>query len=438
MYAVGLGKLSKAAALLSEAISISIDAGLHRSADTYDLFDPIEDEIRKRTFWCVYMWDKQLSAHFGRPPMIRLRDCDIGEPAIIDDEYITREGIVTQPAGTESRMSAFVAIVRMMVVLESVLDILPSRQRVRDGSPFLMHASGMLYERRRHKDLREEEGLLEEIRRSVPTFWAHTSESLSSEDVLRVTQAVRLHCVEQYVRMLIHRQRLSIFVAERVRGGLLEEEAGEGEREAMVAAQGCALQIISSHLQVAAKGLMTYCKQSLLSDKANLTVAYADGVHVIHQLTQAGRTLVAVVVNCRGEKLQGMVEPALDGIRSCVGLLRRFSGRYVCGQRSGDLMEEFCRREYPVFCWCRSSLLTWAHVTAPNQSLRSPWSPSAQKARNSPGTARRGYVRSARRRRTRPTNRAATAEGRTTLAPRRFPPRSSLQIRPCLRLPRVL
>ncbi|CDO76206.1 hypothetical protein BN946_scf184819.g6 [Trametes cinnabarina] len=91
VYAVGLGRLSKAFALLAESVTLSIDAGLHRSADDYDLFDPVEDEVRKRTFWCVYLWDKQASAHFGRPPMLRLRDCDVGEPTIVDDEFITRD-----------------------------------------------------------------------------------------------------------------------------------------------------------------------------------------------------------------------------------------------------------------------------------------------------------------------------------------------------------
>lgn len=128
VYAVGLGKLSKAFALLAEAITLSIDSGLHRSADAYDIFDPIEDEVRKRTFWCVYMWDKQACAHFGRPPMIRLRDCDVGEPAIVDDEYITRDGINVQHADHESRMSAFVSCVRVFVVLESILDGPPFSQ----------------------------------------------------------------------------------------------------------------------------------------------------------------------------------------------------------------------------------------------------------------------------------------------------------------------
>jgi hypothetical protein len=326
VYAVGLGKLSKAAALLSEAITVSIDAGLHRSADTYDLFDPIEDEVRKRTFWCVYLWDKQLSAHFGRPPMIRLRDCDIGEPAVVDDEFVTRDGMLSQPTGTESRMSAFVAAIRIMVVMESVLDMPPPRHRTGDSSPFLLHAAGVLSGHMRPKDLREEESLLDKIHLSIPPYWAHTSETLASDDVIRVTQAVRLHCAEQFVRMLIHRHRFSNFVAERVYSGSMEEELGDIEREAMSASQACALQIISSHMQVAAKGLMTYY-----------------GVHVIHQLTQAGRTLLAILINCKSEQLQPLIQPGLDALRSCVALLRRFSGRYVCGQRSGDLMEEFCR-----------------------------------------------------------------------------------------------
>jgi hypothetical protein len=73
-------------------------------------------------------------------------------------------------------------------------------------------------------------------------------------------------------------------------------------------------------------------------------ICLLDGVHVIHQLTQTGRTLVAILLCCKTEDLQHLIPPALDGLRLCIGLLRRFSNRYVCGLRSGDLMEEFCRR----------------------------------------------------------------------------------------------
>lgn len=259
VYAIGLGKLSKAFALISEAITLSIDAGLHRSSDAYDVFDTIEDEVRKRTFWCVYMWDKQASVHFGRPPMIRLRDCDLGEPAIVDDEYITREGVGIQPSNVESRMSAFVICVRIFVVMESVLDVPPPRSFGND-SPFLARATQTLSGFKRHKDLRDEEALLDEVCRSIPAHWAHSVETMASDDVLRVTQAERLHCAEQFVRMLIQRHRFSEMVAEKAFNQTAAEDQSDAECEAMRVAHSCALQIVSSHLHIAAKGLMTYCE----------------------------------------------------------------------------------------------------------------------------------------------------------------------------------
>ncbi|PFH48818.1 hypothetical protein AMATHDRAFT_81612 [Amanita thiersii Skay4041] len=338
VYAVGLGRLSKAAALLGECVTMCIDAGLHRSADTWDLFDPIENEVRKRTFWCVYIWDKQLGAHFGRPPLIRLRDCDVPEPAPVDDEYISKEAVGVPPPGIECRLSAFIITIRIMTVLESVLDVPPARHSSDSSSSFLLRASFLSGSRRGFRQMREEEALLDEIHMSIPHFWSHTAETLSNDDTIRVTQAERLHCAEHFVRMLIYRHRFSELVAERTNGVggvgngmngmglLLEDEQCEAEKEAMIAAHNSALQIVATHVHIAKKGLMTYY-----------------GVHVIHQLTQAGRTLVAVLLCCKSEPLQHLIPPGLDALRSCIGLLRRFSGRYVCGLRSGDLMEEFCR-----------------------------------------------------------------------------------------------
>ncbi|KAF7313955.1 P-type phospholipid transporter [Mycena chlorophos] len=326
VYAVGLGKLSKAAALLSEAISISIDAGLHRNADTYDLFDPVEEEVRKRTFWCVYIWDKQLGAHFGRPPSLRLRDCDVDEPLPVDDEFITRDGVGVPvlPPGTASRMAAFVTSIRILVVLERVLDVPPPR----DSGSYLARVAALGGSRGSRRELLDEEALLDEAHLSVPPYFAHSPETLGSDDTIRLTQSVRLHCAEHFVRLLIYRHRFSELVAERTApvDAALRPPQSQLERDAMIKAHFSALQIVTSYLLVAKKGLMTYY-----------------GVHVIHQLTQAGRTLVAILLNCKADVLQPLIPPGLDALRSCVGLLRRFSGRYVCGLRSGDLMEEFCR-----------------------------------------------------------------------------------------------
>jgi hypothetical protein len=133
VYAFGLGNLSKAFALQAESITLCLDGGLHRSVDGYDHFDAVEKETRKvsaasevysiqadfqRTFWAIYSWDKQSAALFGRPPIIHLRDCDVTEPIIVDDENLTKEGVKDQTSPTKSRICAFVAAIRLHVILE--------------------------------------------------------------------------------------------------------------------------------------------------------------------------------------------------------------------------------------------------------------------------------------------------------------------------------
>lgn len=273
IYAVGLGKLTKAASLLSEAVAIATDAGLHRTSDCYDLFDAVEDEVRKRTFWCVYIWDKQVAAHFGRPCLMRYRDCDVGEPSMVDDEYITKDGIVAglspsnssgagvKGVGQESRMGAFVMTLRIYVVLESVLDVPPPPPSSTDPSDtFLARASSLLRPAIPHPGdlLHAEEALLSDLHSSLPPQWLPANlEAMGIEDIISITQAARIHTAEQFAKMLIYRFRFSSFVGDRVEGRLVGEE--EREKEAMTSAYQCALDIVNSNVAIAKKGLMTYC-----------------------------------------------------------------------------------------------------------------------------------------------------------------------------------
>ncbi|CAG7851439.1 SubName: Full=Uncharacterized protein {ECO:0000313/EMBL:CCA71412.1} [Serendipita indica DSM 11827] len=325
VYAVGLGRLSKGFSLLSEAVTLSIDAGLHRSSEAYDCFDQIETEIRKRTFWAVYMWDKQVGAAFGRPPLIRLRDCDVPEPTLLDDEMTAIQN--GSPKGEVApRLAAFVAAIRYIVVLEAVLDGPPPLNPV-SASSFLTMASTTLVGFRRNQLMQEEEALLDEAMSMVPSPWLYTADGTQNpidDDVIQTTQKHRLHCLEQWVRMLIHRQRLTVALFNGA-----DEEAGLTEVHEMIACYQSAVNLIHSQLQMATHALMGFF-----------------GVGAIHQLNQAGRTLVAVLLNCRTSSpfiQQQLVEPGLEALRSCVVLLRRFSVRYLCGLRSADLIEEFCR-----------------------------------------------------------------------------------------------
>jgi len=66
---------------------------------------------------------------------------------------------------------------------------------------------------------------------------------------------------------------------------------------------------------------------------------------VIHQLAQAEHILVAVLLCCEAEMLQHLMQPGLNALQSCISLLHRFGGHYVCDLCLGDLIEEFCQRK---------------------------------------------------------------------------------------------
>ncbi|ORY29534.1 fungal-specific transcription factor domain-domain-containing protein [Naematelia encephala] len=322
IYAFGLGNLSKAFALQAESITLCLDGGLHRSVDWYDHFDPVEKETRKRTFWSIYSWDKQSAALFGRPPIIHLRDCDVTEPMIVDDENLSTDGVKEQANQDTSRICAFVAAIRLHVILEGVIDSATQPSSF-PTSPFLAKAASTIARRDpNHDTLKAEEALLEEWTRILPKYWSYDKETANSRDPIRITQAERLHCLEHLVKMIIYRHRFSGFV------GLPASTTEEREKHLDYCrkAMQCALTIVADHVHISQRGMMTYY-----------------GVHVIHQLAQAGRTLVAVVLNCRNADFRPLIAPSIEGLRSCVGLLRRFSGRYLCGLRSADIIDEFCR-----------------------------------------------------------------------------------------------
>lgn len=189
--------------------------------------------------------------------MIRMRDCDVGEPVAVDDEYITHEGIGEQPAGTPSRIEVFMAVVKVFVVLESVLNRM-ALNPVGRASPLFVRAANMASGGPHSQELAEEESLLNEICQSISPHWMYSVETMSSGDVIRVTQAERFHCVEQFVRMLIHRHQFQEFLAERWYNG--SEDQSEAEVKAIIEAHTCTLRIVTAHIHIATKGLMTYCE----------------------------------------------------------------------------------------------------------------------------------------------------------------------------------
>ncbi|EEA19007.1 conserved hypothetical protein [Talaromyces marneffei ATCC 18224] len=75
-----------------------VELGYHRSTERYrNSVDTLTKEISKRCFWVAYDIDLVASFILGRPAGISDSAIDVELPLDIDDEYITRDGLLCPP-----------------------------------------------------------------------------------------------------------------------------------------------------------------------------------------------------------------------------------------------------------------------------------------------------------------------------------------------------
>ena len=97
MFLQSSSNLSTCYSYIGIALRASLRLGLHRSIS--NSFDPIEAETRKRVFWIVRKMDTYVGALLGLPKTLSDDDIDQVFPLEVDDEFITRDGILPMPEG---------------------------------------------------------------------------------------------------------------------------------------------------------------------------------------------------------------------------------------------------------------------------------------------------------------------------------------------------
>ncbi|KDQ20786.1 hypothetical protein BOTBODRAFT_50846 [Botryobasidium botryosum FD-172 SS1] len=107
-------------ASFGEAAHIAVTLHMHEEA-SYEGLDPIESEIRRRTFWLLFGADKSMSILLGRPICLRDEDCTLHFPKEVDDEYITLNGILPQPPGKTAIICGLNYITRIFALLGEIL-----------------------------------------------------------------------------------------------------------------------------------------------------------------------------------------------------------------------------------------------------------------------------------------------------------------------------
>lgn len=102
--------------------------GLHRSV-VLKFFDPIQQEVRKRLFWVLQTMDTYVATVLGLPKNIRDEDLDQDMPLDVDDEFITKEGILAVPASHLSNMAVVNAHTKLLLIMSNVVHCIYPNQK---------------------------------------------------------------------------------------------------------------------------------------------------------------------------------------------------------------------------------------------------------------------------------------------------------------------
>ncbi|KAK5130628.1 hypothetical protein LTR08_001887 [Meristemomyces frigidus] len=119
MFMQSSAKLSQCYVYVGVALRSAMRMGLHRSY--VGNFDPIEAELRKRIFWTIRKLDVYIGAMLGLPQVLSDDDIDQDFPTEVDDEYITKDGILPMPEGQVSLMTAFNAHTRLVQIIHKIV-----------------------------------------------------------------------------------------------------------------------------------------------------------------------------------------------------------------------------------------------------------------------------------------------------------------------------
>lgn len=142
LYALSTFRLNECRYYFSFAITIATALGIHRKQMNSLRIGILETELRKRSFWSLYILDGYLSVMLGRPRLIRDEDVDQTFPLnIADSDLVSVESVNDLPH--HGNLEAFINHAKLAKLLARGNDLLyPLRPLTRDE--ILQRSSEML------------------------------------------------------------------------------------------------------------------------------------------------------------------------------------------------------------------------------------------------------------------------------------------------------
>ncbi|KIV79063.1 hypothetical protein PV11_06650 [Exophiala sideris] len=258
---------SSVSSFVAEAVGLAFTTGLHRSTKEFNM-DPVTLQIRTRLFWALYTLDIALAYSQGRPPLIRLSECSVDLPVIVDNEYIKKAEILSQPEGDPPlAMAAAVKMIEIYVVLEQVVSAINAPSRTTPAAAFSLDDSP----RDRSDLMKRAQKRLDKIERDLPPYLSQIS--VTPNPTSNFFYSCRVRTVLQFVRTLIARQALMDELE--ISPTSSKEEPGNATSEAC----RLSVEIVKTYSRLRHLGLLRLC-----------------GYHAVSHITAAAHTLIACML----------------------------------------------------------------------------------------------------------------------------------------------
>jgi ribosomal protein L37AE/L43A len=107
---------------LGSAVRVAQDLGLYSNLGSWPV---IQGEMRRRTWWTIYVLDRLLASELGHPFSIQDNDCDVSLPVGMDDQFIQDDGMMV-PNGAEPLTHSLLAVIHVVRSYSSMLTALKS------------------------------------------------------------------------------------------------------------------------------------------------------------------------------------------------------------------------------------------------------------------------------------------------------------------------
>lgn len=179
---------------VSTGLRKALDVGAHRKK-IYRGSPNSDDELWKRAFWILVVFDRLCGAHFGRASGIADEDFDIDLPLEVDDEYWDSAYDFKQPPAVPSKISAFNQFIKITQIMAFTLRTVYA---VDTSKVF----NGLILGDWRNEVIQQLNTAMEEWSAGVPE---HLKWSDKMTNITFSSQAATIHSLYHLTQLLIYR-----------------------------------------------------------------------------------------------------------------------------------------------------------------------------------------------------------------------------------------